>query len=285
MTETAHKFGKHDDLVGIVSEGKGSARPAVILMNANVVHHVGPHRIYVQLARALASQGPIVLRFDLSGIGDSPVRPDNLSYSERAVIEAQEAMDFLHARYGQTQFVLMGLCAGADVSMRVSQEDRRIVGLALFDPLAYRNLQYYLRRYLPKARKLGTWIRLAKRLGSRDGRSKSREENEFYEYVRDVPPPSTMRQEFRALVTNRVHSLWLFTEGALGYYNYAGQLYDIFGAAARSSLVSLEFLPECAHTFVTRRQREILVQTVCKWYAKSFPIRDESSFQSLARRE
>lgn len=71
ITETAHVFG--EGLVGVLSRPRQivAGRPAVILLNAGLVQRSGPFRVYAQLARALASCGFVVLRFDLSGRGDS----------------------------------------------------------------------------------------------------------------------------------------------------------------------------------------------------------------------
>ena len=48
-----------------------AGQPWVVLLNAGIIHRIGPNRLYVQLARRLASRGHAVLRFDLAGIGDS----------------------------------------------------------------------------------------------------------------------------------------------------------------------------------------------------------------------
>ena len=73
-------MGRHKSLVGIFTESSQSpavtAPPTVVLLNAGIVHRVGPNRMHVLLARALAAAGISSLRFDMSGIGDSPSRPE-----------------------------------------------------------------------------------------------------------------------------------------------------------------------------------------------------------------
>jgi alpha/beta superfamily hydrolase len=74
MKETAIRFGKFDTLIGVITEPDTPAqdnRPIIILSNAGLIHRIGPNRIYVKLARLLAEDGYCVLRFDLSGVGDS----------------------------------------------------------------------------------------------------------------------------------------------------------------------------------------------------------------------
>src|SRR5262245_2725973 len=111
-------------MVGLLSEpdpGVGHpARPAVILLNAGIVHRIGPARNMVEIARLLAQAGFLAMRFDLSGIGDSDTRRDGLSMEEHAVIDVGQAMDYLHRTKAVSRFVLMGLCSGADNGFRVA---------------------------------------------------------------------------------------------------------------------------------------------------------------------
>lgn len=159
MTEQAVLFGPRQTLVGVVTwpaapdhplacpaplaaqnltaesgHPVGTGAPAVILLNAGILHHVGPNRAFVRIARRLAALGLVVLRFDFSGIGDSLPREDNLPFERASLQEVQHAMATLHDLAGSTQFVLMGLCSGANVSFRAAQSDPRVVGAVLINP-------------------------------------------------------------------------------------------------------------------------------------------------------
>src|SRR6185295_20136065 len=99
-------------LVGIVTDPPGfvPSRSAggplgAILLNAGVIHRVGPSRLYVYLARELAALGCVAARFDHSGIGDSTVRRDGSSFEESSLVEAREAMDALQESRGVERFV------------------------------------------------------------------------------------------------------------------------------------------------------------------------------------
>ncbi len=133
MREEALLFGKTRSLVGFITDPpeaeRGKLLPAIILLNAGIIHHVGPHRLYVKMARNLAALGFVVLRFDLSGFGDSPVRADNLPFEKSAVSETQEAMDVLSAARGTEHFLLSGICLGALISLTTAYCDPRIVGV------------------------------------------------------------------------------------------------------------------------------------------------------------
>jgi pimeloyl-ACP methyl ester carboxylesterase len=103
------------------------------MLNAGLLHRVGPNRTYVQIARALAAEGYVVLRFDFSGMGDSRPRADHLPYSQSSPAEAREAMDWLAHHRGAGRFILIGHCAGAVFSLLVAGDDARVVGAALIN--------------------------------------------------------------------------------------------------------------------------------------------------------
>ena len=137
MREEAVLFGEVQSLVGIVtdpaSRDRNLHKPAVILLNPGIVHRVAPGRVYVRMARALAAMGFVVLRFDFSGIGDSPVRHDNLPFDKSAVRETQDAMNFLKAARGVDRFILLGGCSGARISLQTACCDPRVVGAFLIN--------------------------------------------------------------------------------------------------------------------------------------------------------
>src|SRR5262245_21613598 len=97
--ERGVRFGPADRLFGILSTPKyASSAPAVILLNTGIEYRVGPHRLYVPLARELAARGHVVFRYDLGGIGDSmppPGAAENVAYPSHAVDDAREAIAFV----------------------------------------------------------------------------------------------------------------------------------------------------------------------------------------------
>lgn len=136
MKEEALTFGGKTLLRGVLTHPEGGAaqgRPAVVFLNSGLVHHVGPHRLYVQAARDLARQGHLVLRMDFSGVGDSEKRKDNLRFEKAAVEDARAALDHLAQRHGAQRFALAGLCSGAEISFKTALEDRRVVGALMIN--------------------------------------------------------------------------------------------------------------------------------------------------------
>ena len=151
MEEEAVLIGKNVSLVGIITQpspARGNETfPAVIFLDAGLLHRVGPHRLYVKMARVLSAAGFLVLRFDFSGMGDSEVRRDHLPYEKSVVAEAREAMDFLHTTKGIQRFILAGLCSGAWAAFRTACVDPRVTGVVLIEAFHFKTIRYYWNRY------------------------------------------------------------------------------------------------------------------------------------------
>jgi alpha-beta hydrolase superfamily lysophospholipase len=116
------------------------ARPAIVLLNAGTVHRIGPHRLYVRLARAWAALGFFTFRVDLSGIGDSPPAdgaPENLCYPPSGIADVQAAMRALENELGIERFVLVGLCSGADLAFQTAFRDPRAAGAIMMNPRTF----------------------------------------------------------------------------------------------------------------------------------------------------
>lgn len=135
MREEAVQFGVDNHLAGVLTQPDVPVNaPALLLLNAGMIHHVGPSRLYVRLARHLVKQGFTTLRFDFSGIGDSRPRADNLPIEQSVVDDVRQAMDFLTKTTGTSEFILIGHCAGAWVSFLAASQDERVCGSVLMNP-------------------------------------------------------------------------------------------------------------------------------------------------------
>lgn len=89
--------------------------PTVLFLNAGLIHHVGPARLWVSWSRRLAAAGLPAVRADISGIGESPTRPGQPA----RVVHPIEALDDIRELVGELSsenpygVVLAGLCSGA----------------------------------------------------------------------------------------------------------------------------------------------------------------------------
>jgi alpha-beta hydrolase superfamily lysophospholipase len=136
-------FGKAHPIFGLFTPaakvGGTSARtnrPMILLANAGCVNRVGPHRMYVTMARRWAQLGFDVLRMDLSGIGDSPAAPgalENLTYPTSGFEDIGEAM---HA-VGASRTIVAGLCSGGDYAFQLGARGHNIAGAWMLNPRTF----------------------------------------------------------------------------------------------------------------------------------------------------
>ncbi len=107
-------------LFGIITEcPEVDAPTTVVFINLAIEHHVGPSRLWVELARRVTALGLRAVRFDLSGLGDSPARPgvpQRVAYALEAVDDVIDAARAASPR-DPRNVVLVGLCSGARVSI------------------------------------------------------------------------------------------------------------------------------------------------------------------------
>ena len=120
-------------------------------------YRVGSHRQFVLLGRALASQGIAVLRFDLTGMGDSVGQAAGFEHCGKDVRDATSFL--LESVAGLDRVCLWGLCDGASASLLYGRHDPRVGRMVLLNPwvrteagLAQAYLDtYYTRRLRSRA--------------------------------------------------------------------------------------------------------------------------------------
>ncbi|MGH9105280.1 MAG: hypothetical protein ACRDZX_05480 [Acidimicrobiales bacterium] len=103
-------------LFGIVTHLDTPQRPkgpTVLLLNVANQHHIGPTRLWVELARQWAGAGLVSLRVDLSGLGDSPARPgdDRWIFAKPAAFDDVEEVARCVSPDDPSNIVLVGLCS------------------------------------------------------------------------------------------------------------------------------------------------------------------------------
>jgi pimeloyl-ACP methyl ester carboxylesterase len=126
---------------GVLSRSKTapSTGRAILLLNAGSIHHVGPNRLYVRLARAWAAAGHEVVRLDITGVGDSFTRSgqeENVVYSDHAVKDIAAAVEFCRRR-GARDIRTVGLCSGAYHALTTAEADNTISGFVAINPLTF----------------------------------------------------------------------------------------------------------------------------------------------------
>lgn len=273
MTEEALLLGEHESLVGVYTPGISSAPRydaalAVVLLNAGLIHHVGPQRLHVRLARALAERGLSALRVDLSAIGDSSVRPDSLPSQELAVREPKEVMDDL-ARRGHSRFLLLGICSGASLALQAAV-DPRVVGLVLVNPALAdesRNSvafgQHYVSHSISNPR---SWVNLLTgrvnyarlvRTLVHGIRRKFKGGNGGLASMADV-----VRAELAPVLSRDTRLLVFLSDRHARFERFLGDEVQELQVSGR---LSLEVHPEADHLYSRLADQELLVERVCSW--------------------
>jgi len=175
VVETAVSVDDDHPLAGILAEPATARRSgeALVLLNAGGVHHIGPNRLWVSLARRWAAAGHVVLRCDLSGVGDSAPRPDepeNAIYTAHAARDIEATVAWVRRQRGVERVSLIGLCSGAYHAFKAAAAGAAIDGVVCINPLVFfyepeasarvAHSTSESSRYLKSARDLGAWKKL-----------------------------------------------------------------------------------------------------------------------------
>ena len=281
VRDEALRFGPEGQLVAILSHPetvRAGPRPgpAFVILNAGVLHRVGPHRLHVVLARRLARAGVASLRLDLGGIGDSITTSDAASFRESAVADTREAMTGLTAAIGAERFVLFGLCAGADNSIATALVDDRVAGIVLVDPAVYptrRSRLRYLRMRLAEhgdmrdalrwgLRTAAQRVRLAVALIGRRGVDDAPSEG------RERPPVEIFHRQLATLAERGVRVFAIFSGIHGASYNHPDQLFELFPDLR--GRIDHAYFPAANHTFTELAAQADLIATVTGWMRKRF---------------
>ncbi|HSF86848.1 MAG TPA: alpha/beta fold hydrolase [Acidimicrobiia bacterium] len=273
MIERPLYFGERSNLLGVLTAPAAPhpGSPAVILLNAGLLHRVGPNRLHVDVARRLAEAGFTSLRFDMSGVGDSELPGDGgLLDIERSRQDVIEAMDMLAAHRSIDRFVVMGLCTGAFNAFRAALIDDRIVGCALLDGYSYPTLRSNLQHYGSRFVQLDRWKRfLAHRLG-RAGEATTGVGGDVIVFENEVVTKDRFERELRSLLARHTELLLIYTGlGPLSYY-YERQIFDAFPDLDLEQSATVHFYPEADHTFTLPGNRLRLIEHISTWMAATF---------------
>ena len=282
VRETIVRFGPQQYLAGIISTPSqvASDAPHVVLVNSGIVHRVGPSRLYVEIARVLAAQGYPVLRFDLSGIGDSETTSSGASLIESAQSDIRSALDFLQTSRRLSSFVLCGLCSGANDSVLAAFSDPRVVGAILIDPSVHRTRRSVLLHFGRRLRHPATWRLLLtlrhplfrrslgpwRGMAAVNARSQSEQRSELSgRTTREIA------SELQRIIDRGVQLMLVFTGGINEQYNYRDQLFDLLPGVDFRQQLQLEFMPHTDHTISDIGSRSSLLAAMAAWMVRSFP--------------
>lgn len=276
MKESAVLFGDQKSLVGIVSDPEGESNGlGLIFMNAGFTHHVGPQRMYVRFARRAAEMGFTSLRFDNSGIGDSPRRADNLPFPDSVIKDANDAMNFLQSTRGIEKCVLTGVCWGADNSVRVCSVDPRAVAVAAVDFYAVPSLRHLLRVYPKRLLAPQSWGNLfrgdssifERTKGVVMGALKLKKQETAGDVLPSLPPPVVL-EKLSEMIDRGVHLCFAYASGAVSYDQYVSRFRRRMRELEKSGRLDIKVFPAADHLFTFRYNQARLWEFLEAWLAK-----------------
>jgi len=293
MREIACDIRGNTNLVGIYTQAGASnndypadthsaARPVVLLLSSGLLSNTGPYRLYVRLARHLASIGFDSFRFDLSGIGDSPRSTNSLPRAEQQIRDIAVAMDYLEGKFESSTYVAMGICTGADNAHRAMLADHRVIGAVGVDGYYYKTPRYYLNylfKQLPmRLLKRERWQKKLIELSSaaRDRLSDRKAINnqpDTVPYRWDVPDREKTAADYHAFIGRDVNKLCIFT--ASWPYNYLQQHSDAFPDVSFGDNVQVRYFENAAHVFPLAQERDLLTTTISDWLLERFGSTDD----------
>ncbi len=284
MNERALLIGRSGSLVGVVTDPasapSGDNKPAVVFLNAGMLHRVGPNRIYVNLARQVAGAGFTALRFDLSGIGDSLARRDGMPFRESALIETREVMSYLQSKRNIDRFILLGICSGADAAFEVACRDQRVAGAVLINGYylpddtmmdliqriqAGTRERYYRRRLFD----LRSWWRVISGrsdLGSIRAAVGAKITGLLSQETA-VAPGTEHGMLWSPLAERGCETLLVYTEGSTSLDSFNLVIKKEIEALTVSGKVAVQILNDVDHVFTLIWAQELLADMVMRWLA------------------
>ncbi len=286
VEERVVRIGDGGGLFGIVTTSSiplgGKGRPGVLMCNPGAVHHVGPNRLWVRLARRWAAAGFTVLRIDLSGLGDSPPRPGaevSVIYSENALRDIAESLAFLKRELGAGPCHLLGLCSGGYHAFKAAISGDAVASATMInffwgpgtvrdDALTDYSRLLMVNRYRRGIFSLAPWTRLLR--GQLDlptillaiaHHVRSLTEHRLREWARSLgwKLQQDLATELRNAVDRGTRLHFFFSEHDPAYEMLVRQAGSTVRRLHSQGSLTLEVLTDADHTFTPHAARERLV--------------------------
>ncbi|MCI4662893.1 MAG: alpha/beta hydrolase [Neomegalonema sp.] len=291
MSEKILSFGTDQHLSGLLTAPTALApeAPLVVIINAGIVHHIGAHRLHVNLARALAQSGAgAALRFDLSGLGDSRPAPQSIGFEAQSLADISAAIDAGFESVGERPVVALGMCSGADNAYRAALDEPRISAIALLDPYAYAEKGAKLSQLASKVADPTAWRRKLSHLAQtaatslRPGDEAATAAEELAPLAeeeagsaalngRPFPPLEAFGTGLQSLTARGVHVLMLYTNFVAGEMREIAQFHRQFAAFDFHDRLEARQDLSVDHTYTMLDQQRALIAALCDWINDQAP--------------
>lgn len=282
MTERIVQFGEGNRLSGVLRSAPSSRKaPALLFFNAGVIHRIGPHRLNVKLARALRANS---MRFDLAGQGESGPAESGLGFERQAVADIGAALEMLTGEFDPAATIAIGMCSGADHSLRAAVADDRIRGLVLLDPFAYPCDAAASADRLARATDPDRWSRKIRALMTRDtqkpaGGDVQTVSEDDVDQGRPVPPKVKFAEDLMTLVRRDVRVLIVYTGLVRRHVSQPAHFFMAFADYDFDNKIEVEAMPHADHTFTSLDAQGALITRVDNWLHRNFCTRTDRDQQ------
>lgn len=272
FTERAVAIGDRNALIGVVTQGVevDGDKPGIVVLNGGILPRWSRSRVYVTLARQVASLGFRTLRFDISGIGDSPSRDDGLPPIEAALADLSEVLDWFVGK--DRPVVLIGLCDGANLAAYRASLDSRVVGVVLIDPLIPRTLRYRVLHIWRRISAFTTWREIVSVQHAVWGRLRTQAAS-----LRRGDPPMTgidpnsasvrafLTGVYAKIASKDVQVLAVFSGGMQNRHCYRDQMFEAFPTVGFTDRFQVEYFQANDHHFEWPPHRAWLLERLIQW--------------------
>jgi pimeloyl-ACP methyl ester carboxylesterase len=281
MREIACQFGEQGRLQGVVTVPTEArlSRLALVLVSAGLTAKSGPYRLYADIARGLAHRGFTVLRFDLGGVGSSQIARPDKPLQVRTEQDIRDAIDYLEASHEVTEFVVGGLCSGAEDAFRYAERDARTRGVILVDPHAYENTYWRFRGLLTRYslnRVVYRILRTAKVINVvEDSKNRSNVEGFEGSLINYQYMDKTESTRILSALINRdamVH--YIYTAGSIDTFHHSNQFRSMFPKLNLRERVTVDFLSHIEHIQIFGEDRRTLVDAIIRRIVATYPARE-----------
>jgi len=259
-------------LVGVMHIPEHATGAGLLIVPGAPQYRVGPHRLFVSLARQAAMHGITVLRIDRRGFGDSPDAPVPFDAAGPEIDAGLAALRDHDPRVRSS--VILGLCDGASAAVLHGTTDHRVAGMVLLNPWvateAGRARALLKGYYLPLLCRWRRWLAVLS--------SVARLKNALASIVQaliDSLRPRDREQTVPDFMITMLQN-WTAFKGktlvVLSGQDIDATAFDQFiahtlgwGPLTEISATSVTRLRQADHTFTDRENRELMVSTVVDW--------------------
>jgi len=100
--------------------------PMIIFLHGSAGYRIGPHQLFIKMARVLAQHGYACLRFDFRGKGYSEGARENTGYRSM-LSDLDTVIQSVNSMYKPTHIILVGICSGARTALSYIKNGKQTV--------------------------------------------------------------------------------------------------------------------------------------------------------------